>query len=185
MVVGLDFDRPGEEDASQVAGAHVLCQGLHEAMDHQLVQRSRRPRHQQHAIQQLLAAAVVGEGVEIADGVSRDDEGQAIDYGLGGGRRDWGSTMVDGCGRGTVVILAQGEARTSHGSKNSSPTLLLTGDHDFIPAEISEHIAGAMPRARLVVLKGRGHFAYMECAGDVRSALVEFFRRAEGSERQH
>jgi proline iminopeptidase len=54
----------------------------------------------------------------------------------------------------------------------SVPTLVLYGDHDFIPAEIAEHIAAAIPNARLVVLKNCGHFSYMECPLDVRSALA-------------
>ena len=55
-------------------------------------------------------------------------------------------------------------------------TLVLYGDSDFIPAAIAEHIAGAIPNARLVPLKDCGHFAYLECPGDVRNALQEFLR---------
>jgi proline iminopeptidase len=58
------------------------------------------------------------------------------------------------------------------------PTLVISGDHDFIPAEIAEHIARAIPNARLVTLRDCGHFAYLECGGDVRSALNDFFRQA-------
>jgi proline iminopeptidase len=57
------------------------------------------------------------------------------------------------------------------------PTLVIAGDHDFIPVEIATHIAKAIPNARSVTLKNCGHFTYMECAGDVRKALDEFFRR--------
>jgi proline iminopeptidase len=57
------------------------------------------------------------------------------------------------------------------------PTLVIWGDHDFIPIEISEHIARALPNARLVTLKDCGHFTYMECAGDVRKAIDEFLQR--------
>jgi pimeloyl-ACP methyl ester carboxylesterase len=49
-------------------------------------------------------------------------------------------------------------------------------DHDFIPRAIAQHIAGAIPNARLVTLSDCGHFAYLECAEDVRSALDDFFR---------
>jgi pimeloyl-ACP methyl ester carboxylesterase len=56
------------------------------------------------------------------------------------------------------------------------PTLIITGRHDFIPVAISEHIAGAIPNARLVTLEHCGHFAFLECAPDVRKALSEFFR---------
>jgi proline iminopeptidase len=54
----------------------------------------------------------------------------------------------------------------------SVPTLVVYGDRDFIPAEIAEHIAAAIPNARLVALKNCGHFSYMECPLDVRTALT-------------
>jgi proline iminopeptidase len=63
------------------------------------------------------------------------------------------------------------------------PTLVIYGDHDFIPGEIAGQIAGAMPNARLVTLKNCGHFAYLECPGDVRKAFDDFFRRTRVSGR--
>lgn len=63
------------------------------------------------------------------------------------------------------------------------PTLVIAGDHDFIPVEIAEHIARAIPNATLVTVKDCGHFAYLERAGEVRSALNDFFRRTK-SKRQ-
>jgi proline iminopeptidase len=60
------------------------------------------------------------------------------------------------------------------------PTLVITGDHDFIPVEVAQHIAEAIPNARLVTIKDCGHFTYLECGGEVRSALDEFFRRKRG-----
>ena len=59
----------------------------------------------------------------------------------------------------------------------SVPTLVITGDHDFIPVEISEHIAQATPGAKLIVIKECGHFAYLECPGEVRSAISELLGR--------
>lgn len=59
------------------------------------------------------------------------------------------------------------------------PTLVIYGDHDFIPADISAHITQAIPNARLVTLKDCGHFAYLECPGGVRGALDEFLGRAK------
>jgi hypothetical protein len=32
-----------------------------------------------------------------------------------------------------------------------------------------------VPDARLVVIGERGHFAYLECAGEVRNASIDFF----------
>jgi proline iminopeptidase len=57
------------------------------------------------------------------------------------------------------------------------PTLVITGDHDFIPAPVTDHIAQAIPNAELVQIKDCGHFTYLECAGAVRNALDAFFRR--------
>jgi len=56
------------------------------------------------------------------------------------------------------------------------PTLILWGDRDFIPREISEHLIGSLPQARLVTLKDCGHFAYLECPAAVRTALQDFAR---------
>lgn len=42
------------------------------------------------------------------------------------------------------------------------PTLLLHGEHDFIPVELAARIADAVPGARLTVLSGCGHFTYLE-----------------------
>src|SRR6266851_7808057 len=56
------------------------------------------------------------------------------------------------------------------------PTLVIFGDHDFIPGEIAAHIARALPNAQLVTLRNCGHFTYLECPGDVRNALNDFFR---------
>jgi proline iminopeptidase len=65
--------------------------------------------------------------------------------------------------------------------KLSIPTLVIFGDRDFIPGAIAQHIAAAIPTARLVTLKNCGHFAYLECAGAVRSAFGDFFRRTRAS----
>ncbi len=56
------------------------------------------------------------------------------------------------------------------------PTLVIAGDHDFIPAEVTEHIAQAIPEARMVTIRDCGHFTYLECPGEVRGALEDFFR---------
>jgi proline iminopeptidase len=59
------------------------------------------------------------------------------------------------------------------------PTLILFGDHDFIPREISEHILRNLPHARLVTLEDCGHFAYLECPVAVRKALEDFTGRPQ------
>ena len=47
------------------------------------------------------------------------------------------------------------------------PTLVLHGGHDLVPVEVAEHIAGAIPGARLAVLPGCGHFAFLDCTDQV------------------
>ncbi len=58
-----------------------------------------------------------------------------------------------------------------------TPTLVIVGDHDFIPPEIAAQIASALPRATLATIKDCGHFAYLECGTDVRKAVDNFFSR--------
>jgi proline iminopeptidase len=55
------------------------------------------------------------------------------------------------------------------------PAMVIYGDYDFVPVECSAHIAQAIPEARFVVLKGCGHFAYLECPDGVRKAIDDFF----------
>lgn len=55
------------------------------------------------------------------------------------------------------------------------PTLVLSGDHEFIPATTAEHIAQAIPNARLVTLKGCGHFTFLECPVPVHEQIDAFF----------
>jgi proline iminopeptidase len=54
------------------------------------------------------------------------------------------------------------------------PTLVLVGDHDFIPVELAERLARAMPAAKLVKLRDCGHFAYLESPEEVRRAVQGF-----------
>jgi proline iminopeptidase len=64
------------------------------------------------------------------------------------------------------------------------PTLVITGDQDFIPVDIAEHIARSIPNATLVTIRGCGHFTYLECADEVRSAVDDFFRLTGQTRRQ-
>jgi proline iminopeptidase len=56
------------------------------------------------------------------------------------------------------------------------PALVISGDHEFIPAQSAEHIAQSLPNARLVTLKDCGHFTYLECPAAVRENIDAFFR---------
>jgi proline iminopeptidase len=54
------------------------------------------------------------------------------------------------------------------------PTLLLHGEHDFIPVELAARIADAIPDARLSVLPGCGHFTYLEAPEMVFEEISRF-----------
>lgn len=54
-------------------------------------------------------------------------------------------------------------------------TLVISGDHEFIPAATAEHITHALPDARMVTLKGCGHFSCLECPDAVREQIDAFF----------
>ena len=55
------------------------------------------------------------------------------------------------------------------------PTLVVTGDHEFIPIPTAEHITQALPNARMVTLKDCGHFSYMESPVAVRGHIDALF----------
>jgi pimeloyl-ACP methyl ester carboxylesterase len=59
------------------------------------------------------------------------------------------------------------------------PTLVLSGDHEFIPAATAEHIAQAIPGARLFTLKGCGHFTFMECPVETHGQLDTYSLQAQ------
>ena len=54
------------------------------------------------------------------------------------------------------------------------PTLVMHGDHDFIPVECATHIAEAIPGARFVVLSDCGHFSFLECPAEVAKEIGGF-----------
>lgn len=55
------------------------------------------------------------------------------------------------------------------------PTLVMHGEDDnLIPHECAAHIAQAIPGARLDVLKGCGHFSYLECPDTLYDAIRQF-----------
>jgi len=56
------------------------------------------------------------------------------------------------------------------------PTLVISGDHEFIPAATAEHITEAVPNAPMVTLKDCGHFSYLACPAAVREQIDAFFR---------
>jgi proline iminopeptidase len=54
------------------------------------------------------------------------------------------------------------------------PTLIIHGDQDFCPAECAFHIAAAIPEARFGLLKGCGHFSYIDCPDQVFGEIRRF-----------
>ena len=58
------------------------------------------------------------------------------------------------------------------------PTLVLHGERDFVPVEYAARIAEAVPGARLSVLPGCGHFAYLEAPDLVYAEIASFFADA-------
>jgi len=58
-----------------------------------------------------------------------------------------------------------------------TPVLVIAGEYDFIPPEIAAQIAGALPTATLATIKNCGHFSYLECGSEVRTAIDTFLSR--------
>jgi proline iminopeptidase len=54
------------------------------------------------------------------------------------------------------------------------PTLVIHGEHDFVPEETIQRIARAIPGARYARIAGSGHFSYLDAPDPVRKALEEF-----------
>lgn len=54
------------------------------------------------------------------------------------------------------------------------PTLVITGDNDFIPLSVMQEIADALPDARLIVLPGCGHFPYLEALEPLVDLISDF-----------
>ena len=54
------------------------------------------------------------------------------------------------------------------------PTLVLHGDQDFIPLAVAQHIADAIPGARLEVLPDCGHFSFLEQPEAFHAAVADF-----------
>lgn len=56
-------------------------------------------------------------------------------------------------------------------------TLVIHGEHDFVPLDCARHITHAVPGARLVVIKESGHFSYLERLAEVSEAIVTSLRQ--------
>ena len=65
-----------------------------------------------------------------------------------------------------------------HLKRLNIPTLILHGDHDFIPVECATHIAQVIPGARFILLQECGHFSYLECPDEVHKEITEWLQKA-------
>ena len=54
------------------------------------------------------------------------------------------------------------------------PTLVITGDNDFVPWEVIAHIAEAIHGSRVEVLADCGHFPYLEQPEETRTIIAAF-----------
>jgi pimeloyl-ACP methyl ester carboxylesterase len=59
------------------------------------------------------------------------------------------------------------------------PTLIIVGDHDFIPVEPALHIAQAIPGAQLMVVPGAGHGTFINKPELMNLAVLEFLDAPE------
>jgi pimeloyl-ACP methyl ester carboxylesterase len=58
------------------------------------------------------------------------------------------------------------------------PSLIIRGDNDFVPSDISSEIADALSGSRFITLADCGHFAYLEQFDRVRSSVAAALARA-------
>jgi proline iminopeptidase len=56
----------------------------------------------------------------------------------------------------------------------NTPTLVIHGDHDFVPLECARNVADAVSGSRLVMLSECGHFAYLERPDEVLDVAIDF-----------
>ena len=56
-----------------------------------------------------------------------------------------------------------------------TPTLVIHGDHDFVPLDCARNVAEAVCGSRLVELSECGHFSYLERPAEVFTAIVDDF----------
>jgi proline iminopeptidase len=80
--------------------------------------------------------------------------------------------------------LAEGYDLHPRLGKLQVPTLVIYGDHEFIPAACANHIAAAIPTARLVTMKDCGHFSYLECPDAVGKEIRGFLSGLEAPGRR-
>ena len=59
----------------------------------------------------------------------------------------------------------------------AAKTLIITGDQDIVvPTENSRNLAAAIPDARLEIIEGAGHMAFVEKAEEFNRTVAEFLK---------
>jgi pimeloyl-ACP methyl ester carboxylesterase len=76
-----------------------------------------------------------------------------------------------------VTALAMRPDAISHLGDIDIPCLVMTGDNDrWSPVEQHRDITAAIPKARMEIIEGAGHFAPVECPKAVADVLVPFLK---------
>ena len=83
------------------------------------------------------------------------------------------------------VYLQQLQAALSFNVENDvgmirAETMVLTGDHDaVVPMQNSRNLATAIPNARLEIIEGTGHMAFVERADQFNSLVIDFLKKTK------
>jgi pimeloyl-ACP methyl ester carboxylesterase len=91
----------------------------------------------------------------------------------------WGRKILDRADpEAAIALFRMGQAIDLRAdlARVTQPTLILHGDADVIaPLDSAEWLAGTLPNARLVVLRGAGHVPIMTRPADVAREITAFF----------
>lgn len=57
------------------------------------------------------------------------------------------------------------------------PTLIVTGDHDMVPADANERLHGSIAGSKYIVIKNCGHFPFIEAPNEFFNVLEDFLTK--------
>lgn len=77
-----------------------------------------------------------------------------------------------------LEALAEMDSLVPRLAEVHAPTLVVVGDRDPAYVRSAQLMVEALPRARLRILKGAGHFPNLECPEELGRLLVDFFEGA-------
>ena len=75
------------------------------------------------------------------------------------------------------LMLEQPDIALEQAAQVAHPTLIVAGEQDVFKPETFTNLAGAMPNARLVIMKGHDHGSYIIGSDVLYSELIGFLRR--------